>query len=101
MKTVSFPKVILLTVILSHFSADSKHQTFWVKPFPDGNCDNNLPCKTLQDYCQNHPYVFSKSNSTWIFLRGIHMIENGRFNIVNVENVTIMFTLLQPQKVLL
>ena len=67
--------------------------TFWVAPHL-GRChgpDNVTlePCNTLAGYQQDRN-IFSTSNSTWIFLKGEHAMDDIPIRVQNAANITWM-----------
>ena len=75
---------LILLIILS---ATTGQHVYWIAPNAT-QCGDRTPCQTLDDYNEYNSSLFSKSNTKWIFLSGVHYMKSY-ITIRNAVNVTL------------
>ena len=95
MSTINLTGSMTLLAIVAVTQATG--DIYYVKPSHNSSlsyvCPSSYPCHILQYYVQNST-AFFKSNSTFQFLPGIHILESNEGNkpttIENVQNITLI-----------
>ena len=63
-------------------------RTFWVGSYDQDQCTEDMvPCQLLEEYQAEDEAVLSTSHSTWIFLKGKHILQESVL-VSGAENVT-------------
>ena len=63
-------------------------RTFWVGSYDQDQCTEDMvPCQLLEEYQAEDEAVLSTSHSTWIFLKGKHILQESVV-VSAAENVT-------------
>ena len=99
MLRVSLLVVVVLGCLLT--SSVCRAQVYYVKPsqHPNTNCPGE-PCHTLNHYAQQNASLFSgKSNVTLLFVEGVHLFTEPKFEIDRTINVTLMGISIQAPNV--
>ena len=67
--------LVIFTLLLALTVSEATPSTVWVAP-TEGECQEISPCGTLQDLWLSKPgvNVISESNTTWVFLPGVHKL---------------------------
>ena len=67
--------LVIFTLLLALTVSEATPSTVWVAPTEE-ECQEESPCGTLQDLWLSKPgvNVISKSNTTWVFLPGVHKL---------------------------
>ena len=67
--------LVIFTLLLPLTVSEATPSTVWVAP-TEGECQEKSPCGTLQDLWLSKPgvNVISESNTTWVFLPGVHKL---------------------------
>ena len=68
--------LVIFTLLLALTISEATPSTVWVAP-TEGECQEISPCGTLQDLWLSKPgvNVISESNTTWVFLPGVHKLK--------------------------
>ena len=78
---------VCLLPVLCHGLAEGR--TFWVASYNQDQCTEDMdPCELLEDYQAKGGAIFSTSHSTWIFLKGKHMLLQQSVVVSAAENIT-------------
>ena len=88
---------VFITLLVVQVATQADFDIYYVKPSHNSSlpyaCPATYPCHTLQYYVENEMAYF-KSNSTFQFLPGIHILESNEGNepttIKNVQNLTLI-----------
>ncbi|XP_064390910.1 uncharacterized protein LOC135338761 [Halichondria panicea] len=93
---------LLVVVVLGCLLASSvcRAQVYYVKPSqpPNTNCPSK-PCHTLNYYAQNATLLSGKSNVTLLFVEGVHLLTEPKFEIANTTNVALVGISIQAPNV--
>ena len=67
--------LVIFTLLLALTISEATPSTVWVAPTEE-ECQEKSPCGTLQDLWLSKPgvNVISESNTTWVFLPGVHKL---------------------------
>ena len=89
--SVNICKIILILLVqLPILYGVQGQANYWITP-DLSHCGNRSPCQTLKEYIERN--LFSRSDTTWIFLQGEHYLPDyeiyNRIVIKNATNVTL------------
>ena len=69
--------LVSLSVNYSTITGQPVWKSFWVTPENDQQCNQRLPCNTIEGYQQENKSIFSTPNSEWNFLNGYHYVKDS------------------------
>ena len=69
--------LVSLSVNYSAITGQPVWKSFWVTPENDQQCNQRLPCNTVEGYQRENKSIFSAPNSEWNFLNGYHYVKDN------------------------